>query len=56
MNNKESFLKLVSNEKTQTVELNRLRIKWRKFLRLTNKIKYEYKRTGNSPKRDSRPD
>ena len=43
MNNKDRFLKLVSNEKTYTVELNRLRIKWRKFLRLTNKIKYESK-------------
>jgi len=39
MTNKEIFLKLVSSDKTDTIEMNRLRIKWRKFLKFTNKIK-----------------
>ena len=40
--NKQKFLKLVSDEKTNTVERNRRRIKYRKFIRLKRKIKLKW--------------
>ena len=39
---KERLLKLVSDEKTDTINRNKLRIKWRWFIRLKNKIKLFY--------------
>ena len=39
---KERLLKLVSDEKTDTINRNKQRIKWRWFIRLKNKIKLFY--------------
>lgn len=39
---KERLLKLISDEKVDTINRNKLRIKWRWFIRLKNKIKLFY--------------
>ena len=39
---KKRLLKLVSDEKTDTINRNKQRIKWRWFIRLKNKIKLFY--------------
>ena len=36
--NRENFMKLVSNEKTDTLKRNKRRIKYRWFYRIRNKI------------------
>ena len=38
MTNKEKFMKLVSKEKTNTIKINKRRIKYRFFIRLKNKL------------------
>lgn len=42
MTNKEAFLKLVSEEKTDTIKRNRLRIRYRWLIRIINRIKIRY--------------
>tara|TARA_R110000744_G_scaffold47079_1_gene103855 strand:- start:221 stop:547 length:327 start_codon:yes stop_codon:yes gene_type:complete len=38
MTNKERFMQLVSKEKTNTIKINKRRIKYRFFIRLKNKL------------------
>ena len=39
MNNKEKFKQLVSKEKTNTIARNKIRIKYRWYFRLKNRLK-----------------
>lgn len=39
MSNKEKLLTIVSKEKTKTIERNKLRIKYRWFIRIVNRLK-----------------
>lgn len=39
MSNKEKLLAIVSKEKTKTIERNKLRIKYRWFIRIFNRLK-----------------
>ena len=39
MSNKDKLLKIVSKEKTKTIERNKLRIKYRWFIRIVNRLK-----------------
>lgn len=39
MSNKDKLLEIVSKEKTRTIERNKLRIKYRWFIRLVNRLK-----------------
>ena len=39
MSNKDKLLKIVSKEKTKTIKRNKLRIKYRWFIRIVNRLK-----------------
>jgi len=39
MNNKEKLLEIASKEKTKTIKRNKLRIKFRWFIRVANRLK-----------------
>jgi hypothetical protein len=39
MSNKENLMKIVSKEKTKTIERNKFRIKYRFFIRIINRLK-----------------